>query len=219
MRSLLIFGVVFGILSIFANKIYHLLTLPLLEHMAEGPALIATSVPAPFLVPFKSALMAALFITVPYLLYQLWMFIAPALYRNERKLLWLLLISSSLLFYFGTAFAYFIVLPLVFKFFIYIAPVGVEVKPDISQYFSFTLKIFFAFGLSFELPVAILLLVWSGVCKIDTLARKRPYVIVGAFVVGMLLTPPDVISQILLAVPIWILFEVGLLLARWTVTK
>ncbi len=213
-RSVLVLGIVFIIFALFANKIYELLALPLLQHFTTHQGLIAISVPAPFLIPFKSAFMASIFVVIPYLLYQLWMFIAPALYQHERHLTWLLLVSSTLLFYIGVLFAYFIVLPLVFKFFIFIAPKGVEVKPDISQYFSFILKMFLAFGFAFELPVAIVLLVWSRVCSIKSLQQKRPYIIVGVFIVGMLLTPPDVVSQILLAVPLWLLFELGLLLAK-----
>ncbi len=214
LRYIVSFVVVFIALSFIANKIYHFLALPLLQNLPDGPGLIATSVPAPFLVPFKCAFVAAIFITIPYLLYQLWSFIAPALYRKERKLVWLLLVSSSLLFYLGTVFAYYVVLPLVFKFFIYVAPAGVEVKPDISQYLSFIIRLFLAFGISFELPVAIILLVKTGITTVEKLAKKRPYVIVGAFVLGMLLTPPDVVSQILLAVPLWLLFELGLLVSK-----
>ena len=213
-RYLLVLGVVFAVLAYFANDVYHLLAVPLLKHLPEGPGLIAIAVPAPFLIPFKSALVASIFITIPYFLYQLWCFIAPGLYRQERKLLWLLLLTSSALFYLGTLFAYFVVLPLVFQFFIAVAPAGVEVKPDIAQYFSFLMRLFLAFGFSFELPVAIVLLHSTGICSAETLAKKRPYVILGAFVLGMLLTPPDIISQILLAVPLWLLFESGVFLAK-----
>ncbi len=219
LQSVLITAIVFTGFALFANKIYFLLALPLLNHLPNGNGLIATAVPAPFLIPFKSALFAALLITVPYWIFQLWTFIVPALYRHEKKMIWLLLISSFILFYLGIVFAYFIVLPLVFKFFIYIAPQGVEVKPDISQYFSFIIKIFFAFGLSFELPIATIILVWSNITTVEKLAKKRPYVIVAAFIFGMLLTPPDIISQILLAIPIWLLFELGLLLSKILIKK
>ena len=162
LRYVLVLGVTFAILAYFAKNIYHWLTLPLLAHLAKDASLIAISVPAPFLVPFKSAFAASVFLTVPYLCYQIWMFVAPALYQKEKRLVWLLLASSSLLFYLGVVFAYFVVLPLVFQFFIYVAPAGVEVKPDIGQYFSFTMRLFFAFGFCFEVPVVMLLLVWMG---------------------------------------------------------
>lgn len=214
-RCLFVLAFLVIIASFFANDIYQFLALPILKHLTSQQGLIATAVPAPFLIPFKSALIASIFLAMPFFLYQLWSFISPALYRDERRLGWILLCISAFLFYFGAIFAYLIILPIVFKFFIYIAPVGVEVKPDISQYFSFVMKIFFAFGLSFELPIAIVLIVWSGICSAETLGKKRPYVIVGAFIIGMLLTPPDVISQILLAVPLWLLFELGLWLAHF----
>lgn len=214
LQSILVLGAVCIVLSFYANKIYQLLAMPLLKHLA-GSGLIATAVPAPFLIPFKSALVLSVFITVPYFFYQLWQFVAPALYDHEKKIIWLLLLTSSLLFYGGTIFAYFAVLPIMFKFFIYVAPEGVEVKPDISLYFSFVMQMFFAFGLSFELPVLIVLLTKFNIFSIQSVANKRPYVIVGAFVIGMLLTPPDVISQVLLAIPLWLLFELGLLLSRW----
>lgn len=214
-RCLFILALIVIITSFFANDIYQFLALPILKHLTAQQGLIATAVPAPFLIPFKSALVASIFLAMPFFLNQLWSFISPALYRNERRLAWVLLFISTLLFYCGIIFAYLLVLPIVFKFFIYIAPAGVEVKPDISQYFSFVMKMFFAFGLSFELPIAIVLIVWTGICSIETLAKKRPYVIVGAFIVGMLLTPPDIISQILLAVPLWLLFELGLRLSRF----
>lgn len=215
LRSVIVLGAVFIVASFFANNIYEVLALPLLQHFTEGKGLIATSVPAPFLVPFKAALMFSFVATIPYLLFQIWQFIAPGLYKHERQFTWMLIFSSSFLFYAGALFAYFVVLPIVFKFFIYIAPAGVEVKPDINLYFGFVMKMFVAFGVSFEIPVVTLLLVRTGICKVETLAKKRPYVIVGAFVIGMLLTPPDIISQVLLAVPIWILFELGLFMARY----
>lgn len=201
--------------SFIANTIYHALTLPLLKHFDHTPALIATSVPAPFLVPFKSAIIAAFFVTIPFLLYQLWCFIAPALYQHEKQLLWLTLLLSSILFYAGVLFAYFIVLPLVFQFFIYIAPQGVDVKPDIGLYFSFIMRMFIAFGASFELPILVVVLVSTGICQLDTLKQKRPYVILAAFILGMLLTPPDVVSQLLLAIPMWLLYELGMCLAAY----
>jgi len=218
-QYLLVLGIVFAALAYFANDVYHLLAIPLLRNLPEGPGLIAISVPAPFLVPFKSALVASVFITAPYLLYQLWRFVVPGLYRQERQFVWLLLLTSSILFYVGTSFAYFVVLPLVFKFFIAVAPAGVEVQPDISQYFSFLIRMLLAFGFSFELPILIVLLNSTGIYPVEKLTKKRPYVILAVFVLGMLLTPPDVISQILLAVPLWLLFEFGVLLAKYLVRK
>ncbi len=216
---LLVLGVVFAGLAYFANDVYHIFAIPLLKHLPEGPGLIAISVPAPFLVPFKSALVASIFITIPYLLYQVWCFVAPGLYRQERKLVWLLLITSSILFYCGALFAYFIVLPLVFKFFIAVAPAGVEVQPDIAQYFSFLMRLLLAFGFSFELPVLVVLLNSTGIYPVEKLVKKRPYIILAAFIAGMLLTPPDIISQILLAVPLWLLFELGVFLAKHFVRR
>lgn len=210
LKSLLVLGVVFVIAALFANHVYAWLAFPLLKQLAHGPGLIATKVPAPFLIPIKSALVLSVFITIPYLLSQLWQFVAPALYAHERRLAHALLLTSVVLFYLGVCFAYFFVLPLVFKFFIAVAPSGVEVKPDITEYFSFVMRLFFAFGFAFEVPIAIVILVASGVASVKTLRRHRPYIIVGAFVVGMLLTPPDIISQVMLAVPIWLLFELGL---------
>ena len=172
--------------------------------------MIATEVASPFMAPFKLTLFAAIFISMPYLLAQLWGFIAPGLYQQEQRLARPLLISSILLFYAGTAFAYFVVFPLIFGFFNAVTPEGVAVMTDISRYLDFVLKLFFAFGLAFEVPVATVLLIWSGFASVETLKRNRPYVIVAAFVMGMLLTPPDVISQVLLALPIWLLFEAGL---------
>lgn len=200
---------------IFANPIYRFLTLPLLSHLANQQGLIAISISSPFLIPLKSALLFSVFITLPYLFYQLWAFIVPALYQQERKLGILLTLFSLFLFYFGVFFCYVIVLPLVFKFFIYVAPQGVEVKPDISQYYHFIVKMFFAFGVAFEVPVLIVLLIISNICHVQSLAEKRPYVIVAAFVIGMVLTPPDIVSQILLALPLWLLFELGLALGRY----
>jgi sec-independent protein translocase protein TatC len=176
--------------------------------------MIATSVTSPFLVPFKLVLMLAVLLAVPYLLHQLWAFVAPGLYSHEKRLAVPLLVSSVFLFYCGIAFAYFVVFPLLFAFFIAIAPDGVAVMTDIGQYLDFIIAIFFAFGIAFEVPVATFLLILAGATTADSMAKKRPYIIVGAFVIGMLLTPPDVISQSLLAVPMWALFEIGLIMSR-----
>jgi sec-independent protein translocase protein TatC len=203
---------IFVVLTPFAQDIYHILAQPLLNALPEGASMIATDVASPFLAPFKLTLVVAFFIAIPYILYHIWGFIAPALYRNEKKLIAPLLFSSSLLFYAGMAFAYFVLFPVAFAFLTSFAPEGVVVSTDISSYLSFVLTIFFAFGIAFEIPIAIILLCWTGVTTPQKLRQKRPYVIVGAFVVGMLLTPPDVISQVLLAIPMWILFEVGVII-------
>ncbi len=198
----------------FANDLYNFLASPLLAHLPEGGTMIATEVAAPFLTPIKLVLVTAVFIAMPYLLYQLWGFIAPALYRQEKRLGLPLLLSSIILFYTGIAFAYFVVFPLVFGFFTAAAPEGVAVMTDISKYLDFVLKLFFAFGLAFEIPIATVLLIWTGLSTAESLAAKRPYVIVGAFVIGMMLTPPDIFSQTLLAIPMWFLFEMGLIASR-----
>ncbi len=176
--------------------------------------MIATGVAAPFLAPFKLAMVVAVALSLPWTLYQIWMFIAPGLYRQERRLVTPLLVSSTALFYCGIAFAYYVIFPIVFAFFISVAPKGVTVMTDISAYLDFVLKLFLAFGAAFELPVAIFLIVWAGFVTPRQLASYRPYVLIGAFTVGMLLTPPDIISQTLLAVPIYLLYEVGIWAAR-----
>jgi len=215
LRVVLVIVVLFLALFAFANDLYTYLADPLLRQMAEGTNMIATQVVSPFLTPFKLALVLSIFIAVPYILYQAWGFMAPGLYRHEKKLIYPLLLSSTILFYAGMAFAYYVVFPLVFGFLTGIAPEGVSVTPDITYYLDFAIKMFFAFGLAFEVPVATILVVWSGISTAEKLAAKRPYVIVGAFVFGMLLTPPDVISQTLLAIPMWILFELGLIFSRF----
>ena len=198
----------------FGNDIYIFVAAPLMDVMPEGTSMIATQVASPFLTPFKLALVTAVFVAMPYLLHQLWSFIAPGLYQHEKRLAVPLLASSVILFYAGASFAYFVVFPLVFAFLTSVAPEGVAVATDITAYLDFVLTLFFAFGISFEVPIATILLVLAGMTTPDKLARKRPFVVVGAFVIGMLLTPPDVISQTLLAVPIWLLFEVGIFFSR-----
>lgn len=197
-----------------ANPIYTALATPLMRLLPAGSSMIATEVAAPFLTPFKTTLIVALFLAVPYLLYQIWAFIAPGLYKHERKLVLPLVVSSAGLYYLGMAFAYFAVFPVVFGFFVATTPDGVAVMTDISKYLDFVLTLFFAFGVAFEVPVATVLLVWTGVVTPDDLIAKRPYVIVGAFLVGAVLTPPDVLSQTMLAVPMWLLFEVGVYCSR-----
>lgn len=205
--------VVFIALMPFSNDLYTGLARPLLDKLG-GTSMIATEVAAPFLVPFKLTLFVAAAVAAPYIFYQAWRFIAPGLYRHERRLAGPLIASSTALFYLGMVFAYYLVFPLMFGFFTAAAPNGVAVMTDISRYLGFVMKIFLAFGIAFEVPIATFLLVRSGMVEVDDLAGKRPYVIVGAFGVGMLLTPPDVVSQFLLAIPVWLLFELGLVLAR-----
>ncbi|WP_293672663.1 twin-arginine translocase subunit TatC [Thiolapillus sp.] len=219
LRAVLVVLVVFLVLFPFGNDIYHFIAEPLMAVMPEGTSMIATKVASPFLTPFKLSLIAAVFFSMPYLLYQLWGFIAPGLYAHEKKMAMPLLASSVVLFYLGAAFAYYVVFPLVFKFFTSVTPEGVAVMTDISEYLDFVLTLFFAFGLAFEIPIATILLVWMGMTTPQKLASKRPYVIVGAFVIGMLLTPPDVISQTMLALPMWVLFEAGIIFSHFFVRE
>lgn len=206
--------IVFICLFAFSEDIFTIAAEPLLALMPEGTSMIATGVTSPFLVPFKLVLLLSVLLTIPYLLHQIWAFIAPGLYSHEKRMATPLLISSVVLFYCGIAFAYFVIFPILFGFFIGIAPEGVAVMTDIGQYLDFIIAIFLAFGIAFEVPVATFLLLAAGLTTPDKLAQKRPYIIIGAFVIGMLLTPPDVISQSLLAVPIWLLFELGLVMSR-----
>jgi sec-independent protein translocase protein TatC len=203
----------------FANDLYAYLAEPLQSLLPEGASMIATQVASPFLAPFKLALYLSVYCGAPMILYQLWGFIAPGLYANEKKIAGPLLISSIFLFYAGMAFAYFVVFPLVFGFFTTVGPTGVTVMTDIDAYLSFVLKLFLAFGLAFEIPVATMLLIKAGIASPESLKEKRPYVFIGCFVVGMLVTPPDMISQTLLAVPMWLLFEAGLIGARFLGSK
>lgn len=214
LRIVLAILVVFVVLMPFANKLFTWLAGPLTRVLPDDSSLIAIEVASPFLIPFKLALVSSIFIAMPFILYQLWAFIAPGLYRHERRLALPLVVSSSVLFYAGAAFAYYVVFPLVFAFLTGIAPQGVEVMTDIGKYLDFVLTLFFAFGFAFEIPVATFVLVWMGITTPEALVAKRPYVIVGVFVIGMLLTPPDVISQTLLALPMWLLFELGIFFSR-----
>ena len=218
LRIIAIVMLFFLSLVYFANDIYHYLAIPLTSQLPEGSSMIATGVATPFFTPIKLTLVLAFFLAIPAILYQAWAFIAPGLYKHERKLIAPLVISSALLFYLGMAFSYYVVFPLAFSFFTSTAPQGVTIATDISNYLDFVLKLFFAFGLAFEIPIATLLLCWTGATTPEKLKEKRPYIIVGAFVIGMLLTPPDIISQTLLAVPMLILFELGLLFARFYVS-
>ena len=214
LRALLAVLLIFIGLFPFANDIYAFVSKPLRALLPPGASMIATEVASPFFTPFKLTLVAAVFLAMPVILYQAWSFIAPGMYRHEKRLAIPLLASSVLLFYAGAAFAYFVVFPLIFAFFTSVAPDDITIMTDINSYLDFVLKLFFAFGLAFEIPIAAVLLIWAGVTTPEALAGKRPYIIVGCFVVGMLLTPPDIISQSLLAIPMWLLFEVGIYFGR-----
>jgi len=219
LRMLAGITIVFLCLFPFANDLYTTLAQPLIDQLPSGSTMIATEVASPFLTPFKFALVGAFFLAIPWVLYQVWRFIAPGLFANERRLVLPLIISSTLLFYAGMSFAYFVVFPLMFEFFIGVTPEGVAVMTDISKYLDFVLKLFFAFGLAFEIPIATILMVWAGITTPEKLVAKRPFIIVGVFVLGMLLTPPDVISQTLLAVPMWALFELGVIFSRIMISR
>lgn len=215
LRMVLSVLVIFLALFYFRNDIYTLLAGPLTAHLPEDSSMIAIEVASPFLAPVKLTLVLSIFLAMPVILHQLWKFVAPGLYRHERRMALPILVTSIFLFYAGAAFAYFVVFPLIFGFFTSVAPEGVAVMTDIGKYLDFVLTVFFAFGLAFEVPIATIVLVWTGATTPERLARMRPYIIVGAFVIGMLLTPPDVISQTLLAVPMWVLFEVGVVFSRF----
>ncbi|OOF36110.1 twin-arginine translocase subunit TatC [Rodentibacter heidelbergensis] len=215
LRCVICVAVIFVSLVYFSNDIYHFVASPLTEVMPKGATMIATNIQTPFFTPIKLTAIVSIFISVPYLLYQIWAFIAPALYQHEKRMIYPLLFSSTILFYCGVAFAYYVVFPFVFGFFTQTAPEGVAIATDISSYLDFALALFLAFGVCFEVPIAIILLCWTGVTTVKSLSEKRPYIIVAAFFIGMILTPPDVFSQTLLAVPMWLLFEVGLLVARF----
>ena len=207
-----------GILSVigipFASQIYAFVASPLLDILPAGSSMIATQVTSPFMAPLKLVLFTALLITMPYLFYEIWMFMSPGLYKNEKSFVAPLMVSTILLFSAGVAFAYLVVLPIIFKFFIGVAPESIQVMTDINQYLSFVIKLIFAFGIAFEIPVATFLLIRTGIAKKESLIKARPYLIILFFVIGMLLTPPDIFSQLFLAIPMWILFELGLLFSK-----
>jgi sec-independent protein translocase protein TatC len=213
-KSLLSIFIIFIALIYFANDIYTFVAAPLVAHLPSTATMIATDVTAPFFAPFKLTLFVALFAAFPWILHQIWGFIAPGLYKHEKRMLMPILASSILLFYGGIAFCYFVVLPIILGFFTSVGPQMMTLAPDISSYLGFVLKLFFAFGVAFEIPVAIMLLCFSGATTTQSLKEKRPYIVVGVFVVAMFLTPPDVLSQTLLALPMLILFELGLILAN-----
>jgi len=207
---------VFLCLFPWAADLYTLLAQPLLEKLPKGGQMIATGVTTPFFVPIKVAMMAAFLISLPYILWQMWRFVAPGLYAHEKRLVWPLVFASTMLFFSGMAFAYFAVFPVVFGFITGVAPQGVAVMTDIDEYLSFVIGMFMAFGITFQVPVAVIVLVRMGVVSIKKLREIRSYVVVGAFVVGAIFTPPDVVSQFMLAIPLWLLYEAGIVVAAWT---
>lgn len=216
--SLIFLFVIFAATAYFANDLYTLLAQPLLRFLPQGH-LIATEIVSPFFVPFKLAFMLSMLLSVPFFLYQVWSFISPALYGNERRLIWPFLLLSLFLFYAGIAFAYFVIFPMLFHFLARVAPAGVVVSPDISEYLDFTTKLLLVFGALFEIPIVMALLAKTGIVTQEKFIKMRSYAIVGSFVIGMLLAPPDVLSQTILAVPIWMLYEAGILLLRFTDKK
>lgn len=211
LRCVISILLIFASLFYFAQDIYALVAAPLRTYLPEGATMIATGVASPFLTPFKLTMVVSLFLSMPVILQQIWGFIAPGLYKHEKRIAVPLLVSSVVLFYAGMAFAYFVVFPIMFGFFASATPQGVEMMTDIGQYLDFVLTLFFAFGVAFEIPIATFLLVWIGIVDVATLRKSRPYVVVGCFVIGMVLTPPDIFSQTLLAIPMWFLFEIGVL--------
>jgi len=215
LRAVIALLIVFVCLFPWASDLYALLAQPMLAKLPKGGQMIATDVTTPFFVPLKVAMMAAFLITLPYILYQIWRFVAPGLYSHEKRLVIPLIVASTLLFYFGIAFAYFAVFPIVFGFITASAPVGVAVMTDIDKYLSFVLSIFMAFGVTFQVPVAVVVLVRMGIVSVAKLREIRPYIIVGAFIIGAIFTPPDVVSQFMLAMPLWLLYEAGIVVAAW----
>jgi len=198
----------------FAGKIYALMARPVMAYLPEGSSMIATGVLSPFLTPFKMVFILGIIIAMPIVLYQIWAFIAPGLYKSEKRIARPLLFSSIFLFYLGCLFAYFVIFPILFQFIPSIAPEGVNYMPDINSYLDIVVRLFFAFGLAFEMPIAVILMILMGVTTPEKLANNRPYVVVTVFVIGMLLTPPDIISQTLMAIPMWLLFEIGIIMGR-----
>ena len=219
LRVVIVIAVITVGLMAIANDLYYYFSVPIQHYLPKGTAMIATGVISPIFTPLKLALIGAFFISIPYILYQAWAFIAPGLYKNEKQLAVPLLISSVILFYLGMAFAYVVVFPLVFQFTSTYIPTGVEYRPDIADYLNFALKMFFAFGVAFEVPIATIILIAAGLTTPESLTKKRPYIIVGAFTLGMLLTPPDVISQVMLALPMWFLFELGIIASKLLLKK
>ena len=218
LRIVMVVGLIFVVLFYFANDLYTLLADPLLRYLPSGK-MQAIDVITPIFTPLKLALVTSIFLGMPFILFQIWRFVAPGLYEHEKKLAVPLIVSSILLFYAGMAFAYFVVFPLVFEFLAQFVPAGVEMATDIARYLDFVLKMFFAFGVAFEVPIATILVIAAGMTTPEKLAQKRPYIIVAAFTLGMLLTPPDIISQVMLALPMWVLFEAGIFFAKIMLKK
>ncbi len=214
LRSVIAVAVCFVPLAFFQNELFTLIAKPLIDQLPEGTSLIATSVVSPFMAPLKLSLILALFIAMPYVLYQVWGFVAPGLYKRERRFALPLIVSSIVLFYTGVAFAYYVVFPLMFKFLASTTPVGVKMMTDIANYLDFVLLLFLAFGIAFEMPVAVVLLVATGLVKLEVLTRNRGYVILGIFIIAAFLTPPDAVSQSFMAIPMYLLYELGIVFAR-----
>ncbi len=219
MRSVIVVVVLFACLMPFGKQLFEMASAPLVAKLPDNASMIATNVISPFLTPFKLSFFTALFLAMPYLLYQLWGFVAPGLYKSEKKVAIPLLASSIALFYSGILFVYFVLFPVVFSFVVKVTPGTAIMMTDISQYLNFMLALFLVFGLAFEIPVATVLIVWTGITTPDELAKKRPYILIGAFTLGMFLTPPDIISQVMLAIPMYALYELGLFMARWIGTR
>jgi sec-independent protein translocase protein TatC len=215
LKSVVALGIAFVPCAIYANELFTLIAMPLIEKMPQGGKLIATSLVAPFMAPFKLALFVALFAAMPYVLYQAWAFVAPGLYKREKRFAVPLVVSSIVLFYAGVAFAYFVVFPLMFAFLTTTAPVGVQVMTDMTNYLDFVLLLFFAFGIAFEVPVAVVLLAATGLVRIETMTKNRGYVILGIFIIAAFLTPPDALSQTFMAGPMYLLYELGIVFARF----
>lgn len=213
-RVVVLLGVAILVGAPFASEIYNFIASPLINALPEGSSMIATQVTSPFMAPFKLLIFSAALVVMPYFFYEIWMFISPGLYTNEKKFAGPLMLSTIALFVLGACFAYFIVCPIIFKFFIGVAPESISVMTDINQYMNFVIKLIFAFGIAFEIPVATFLLIKSEIVKKETLVKARPYLVIVFFVFGMLLTPPDIFSQLFLAIPMWVLFELGLLVSR-----
>lgn len=219
LRCIVAILIIFFGLFYFANDIYYFVSEPLRSLLPEGTSMIATEIASPFLTPFKLTMVASVVLAMPFLLYQMWSFIAPGMYQSEKRIAIPLLLSSIALFYAGLAFAYYVVFPLVFGFFSSVGPEGVSYTPDIARFLDMVLKLFFAFGIAFEIPIATVLLIWAGITTPQALSEKRPYIVVCCFIFGMLLTPPDMISQALLAIPMWGLFELGIFFGRFVKIK
>ncbi len=219
LKSLISIITIFFCLIFFAKEIYEFFSRPIQSILPIDGGMIATEIASPFLAPFKLTLFLSVILSMPYILFQLWSFIAPGLYKKEKKIVIPIFFSSIFFFYIGMIFCYFVVFPIIFGFFSSVAPIGINVTPDISHYLNFTLKLFIAFGITFEIPIAILILVITNITTIELLKKKRPYIIICCFIFGMLLTPPDIISQSLLAIPAWLLFEFGLLLSLFLKKK